>query len=139
MLAVAAGFEGILDLARGDALRPTFIVLRRVDAPLGGARSGRRRSERRCDLDQNRVTGFCYVEHMSTPLRVFAPSSIRHPTRRGQAWWTDYLGFPPYFDEPFYVGFEVAGYELGLVPTDQTGASPRPTGASTTWPSRRRR
>jgi amidase len=25
MLAVAAGFEGILDLARGDALRPTFI------------------------------------------------------------------------------------------------------------------
>lgn len=32
------------------------------------------------------------------------------------AWWTELLGFGPYFDEPFYVGFEVAGYELGLLP-----------------------
>jgi catechol 2,3-dioxygenase-like lactoylglutathione lyase family enzyme len=31
-------------------------------------------------------------------------------------WWTDLLGFGPYFDEPFYVGFEVGGYELGLLP-----------------------
>lgn len=31
-------------------------------------------------------------------------------------WWTDVLGLPPYFDQPFYVGFEVAGYELGLLP-----------------------
>ena len=23
-----------------------------------------------------------------------------------KAWWTTYLGFGPYFDEPFYVGFE---------------------------------
>jgi catechol 2,3-dioxygenase-like lactoylglutathione lyase family enzyme len=34
-----------------------------------------------------------------------------------KAWWTEYLGFGPYFDEPFYVGYEVAGYELGLLPT----------------------
>jgi catechol 2,3-dioxygenase-like lactoylglutathione lyase family enzyme len=33
-----------------------------------------------------------------------------------KAWWTDLLGFPPYFDEPFFVGFNVAGYELGLLP-----------------------
>lgn len=33
-----------------------------------------------------------------------------------KAWWTEVLGFPPYFDEPFYVGFNVAGDELGLVP-----------------------
>ncbi len=31
-------------------------------------------------------------------------------------WWSDFLGFDPYFDEPFYVGFNVAGYELGLLP-----------------------
>jgi predicted enzyme related to lactoylglutathione lyase len=31
-------------------------------------------------------------------------------------WWTELLGFGPYFDEPFYVGFEVGGYELGLLP-----------------------
>jgi predicted enzyme related to lactoylglutathione lyase len=33
-----------------------------------------------------------------------------------KAWWTEFLGYPPYFDEPFYVGFSVAGYELGLLP-----------------------
>lgn len=33
-----------------------------------------------------------------------------------KAWYEKLLGFPPYFDEPFYVGFEVGGYELGLVP-----------------------
>lgn len=31
-------------------------------------------------------------------------------------WWTGVLGAEPYFDQPFYVGFEVAGYELGLLP-----------------------
>ena len=32
------------------------------------------------------------------------------------AWWTGILGRGPYFEEPFYVGFEVAGHELGLLP-----------------------
>ncbi len=31
-------------------------------------------------------------------------------------WWTQVLGQEPYFDEPFYVGFNVAGYELALDP-----------------------
>ena len=33
-----------------------------------------------------------------------------------KAWWTGYLGFGPYFDQPFYVGFEVGGFELGPLP-----------------------
>jgi catechol 2,3-dioxygenase-like lactoylglutathione lyase family enzyme len=37
-----------------------------------------------------------------------------------KAWYTEALGFAPYFDEPFYVGFEVGGYELGLQPEAQT-------------------
>lgn len=32
------------------------------------------------------------------------------------AWWTEVLGFGPYFEEPFYVGFQVDGDELGLLP-----------------------
>jgi predicted enzyme related to lactoylglutathione lyase len=36
-------------------------------------------------------------------------------------WYTKVLGIAPYFDEPFYVGFNVGGYELGLQPTDHTG------------------
>ncbi len=33
-----------------------------------------------------------------------------------KAWFTDLLGAGPYFDEPFYVGFNVGGHELGLDP-----------------------
>jgi hypothetical protein len=33
-----------------------------------------------------------------------------------KAWWSELLGKQPYVDEPFYVGFEVAGYELALLP-----------------------
>lgn len=31
-------------------------------------------------------------------------------------WWADLLGVQPYFEEPFYVGFSVGGFELGLLP-----------------------
>jgi predicted enzyme related to lactoylglutathione lyase len=31
------------------------------------------------------------------------------------AWWRELLGIDPYFEEPFYVGFNIAGYELGLL------------------------
>lgn len=33
-----------------------------------------------------------------------------------KTWWTAILGVAPYFDQPFYVGYSVAGYELGLLP-----------------------
>lgn len=49
---------------------------------------------------------------------------------RAKAWYTALLGFGPYFDEPFYVGFNVGGYELGL---DPNGASPGPGGATAYW------
>ena len=31
-------------------------------------------------------------------------------------WYTKAFGIAPYFDEPFYVGFNIGGYELGLDP-----------------------
>ncbi len=33
-----------------------------------------------------------------------------------KGWFTKLLGIEPYFDEPFYVGFTVGGYELALDP-----------------------
>ncbi|MBY0506589.1 MAG: VOC family protein [Bryobacteraceae bacterium] len=33
-------------------------------------------------------------------------------------WYARSLGVAPYFDEPFYVGFNLGGYEFGLVPND---------------------
>lgn len=35
---------------------------------------------------------------------------------KAKAWYTSVLGIEPYFDQPFYVGYNVAGYELGLDP-----------------------
>lgn len=31
-----------------------------------------------------------------------------------KAWYAQWVGVQPYFDQPYYVGFNVAGYELGL-------------------------
>lgn len=33
-------------------------------------------------------------------------------------WYSQAFGINPYFDEPFYVGFNIGGYELGLLPDD---------------------
>jgi uncharacterized protein YndB with AHSA1/START domain/predicted enzyme related to lactoylglutathione lyase len=38
---------------------------------------------------------------------------------RAKEWYAALLGTRPYFDEPFYVGFEVGGYELGLQPAGE--------------------
>lgn len=41
-----------------------------------------------------------------------------------KAFFTDVLGVPPYFDQPFYVGFDVEGYELGLDPNAEVARGP---------------
>lgn len=50
---------------------------------------------------------------------------------RAKAWYSALLGTAPYFDEPFYVGFNVGGYELGLDPNAAT--APGPGGAIAYW------
>ena len=35
---------------------------------------------------------------------------------RAKKWYSEALGIQPYFDQPFYVGFNVGGFELGLDP-----------------------
>ena len=43
---------------------------------------------------------------------------VYHVGNLGEAkdWYIQMLGYPPYFDQPFYVGFNIGGYELGLDP-----------------------
>jgi predicted enzyme related to lactoylglutathione lyase len=48
---------------------------------------------------------------------------------RAKAWYASILGTPPYFDQPFYVGFDVGGYELGLDPDPEAAAG----GPRTYW------
>lgn len=45
---------------------------------------------------------------------------------RAKAWYQAIFDVAPYFDEPFYVGFDVGGFELGLNPD----TSVVPAGAS---------
>jgi predicted enzyme related to lactoylglutathione lyase len=33
-----------------------------------------------------------------------------------KTWYAEAFGTQPYFDQPFHVGFEIGGYELGLQP-----------------------
>jgi predicted enzyme related to lactoylglutathione lyase len=36
-------------------------------------------------------------------------------------WYIKATGIHPYFDEPFYVGFDINGFELGLDPNASSG------------------
>ena len=35
---------------------------------------------------------------------------------KAKKWFAEALGISPYFDQPYYVGFNVGGFELGLDP-----------------------
>lgn len=44
-------------------------------------------------------------------------------------WYSQVLQRKPYFDQPFYVGYNVGGFELGLIPDGEPGTS----GAQPLW------
>jgi len=51
---------------------------------------------------------------------------------KAKAWYSKILGITPYFDQPFYVGFNVGGYELGLDP-DPASKSEGAGGVTVYW------
>ena len=70
---------------------------------------------------------------MTTPMQGLR--TVIHPVAdlaASKQWWTDLLGFGPYFDEPFYVGFNIGGYELGLDP-DASQSKSGPGGTVVYW------
>lgn len=71
---------------------------------------------------------------MSTTPLLGLRSGIYHVADLDAAkrWYSELLGIPPYFDEPFYVGFDVGGYELGLNP-DTSVVKPGAGGAMMYW------
>ena len=50
-----------------------------------------------------------------------------------KAWYSSILGIAPYFDQPFYVGFNVGGYELGLDPDSSSTPGGAGAGALVYW------
>jgi predicted enzyme related to lactoylglutathione lyase len=61
-------------------------------------------------------------------------TAIYHVPDLNQAktWYAAAFGVQPYFDEPFYVGFNIGGYELGLDPNASVGR-PGAGGAVAFW------
>lgn len=52
--------------------------------------------------------------------------------QRAKAFYASALGRQPYFDESFYVGFDIDGQELGLDP-DVSSIKPGPGGSVAYW------
>ena len=48
---------------------------------------------------------------------------------KAKSWYSQVLEQEPYFDQPFYVGYSVGGFELGLVPDGKSG----PGGSVAYW------
>ena len=54
---------------------------------------------------------------MTTPMLGLRTAIYKVPDlAAAKDWYADAFGVAPYFDEAFYVGFNIAGYELGLMP-----------------------
>ena len=45
---------------------------------------------------------------------------------KARDWYRGFLGSAPTFDQPFYVGFSVGGFELGLIPGTPGTGGPQP-------------
>ena len=52
---------------------------------------------------------------------------------RAKTWYAEAFGVQPYFDQPFYVGFNVGGYELGLLPAEPPQHEPGNRGVVAYW------
>ena len=61
-------------------------------------------------------------------------TAIYHVTDldKAKAWYAKAFNQRPYFDQPFYVGFNIGGYELGLNP-DQSVAQAGRGGSVAYW------
>lgn len=70
----------------------------------------------------------------STPITLGLATVIYQVSDldRAKRWYAQAFGKAPYFDQPFYVGFEIGGYELGLHP-DMTAGQPGPGGSVAYW------
>ncbi len=54
---------------------------------------------------------------------IFGLRTVIYPVNdlsKAKVWYSKVLNANPYFDQPFYVGFQVGGFELGLLPQGES-------------------
>ena len=71
-------------------------------------------------MPHNMITGLATVIYRVTDIG------------RAKTWYASAFQQTPYFDQPFYVGFNIGGYELGLDP-DPSGGKTGPGGSVAYW------
>jgi lactoylglutathione lyase len=74
-----------------------------------------------------------FIMHLSSNADEVKPKSdmlglrttiyMVNDIQQAKQWYTKAFGLAPYYDEPFYVGFNIRGFELGLMPTQQKSNS----------------
>lgn len=52
--------------------------------------------------------------------------------KKATEWYSKAFKSEPYFNEPFYVGFNISGYELGLQP-EENPTTDKPESVNTFW------
>ncbi len=61
---------------------------------------------------------------MNTPLLGLRTVVYMVPDlAAAKTWYNEVFGIEPYFDEVFYVGYNIGGYELGLHPAEAVAAT----------------
>jgi len=69
---------------------------------------------------------------MTTPVLGLRTCIYKVPDlAAAKQWYSQAFATEPYFDEPFYVGFNVGGYELGLLPDSRN--EPKTDNVLTYW------
>lgn len=58
--------------------------------------------------------------NMTTPMLGLRTTVYKvQDLTKAKEWYITAFQTQPYFDEPFYVGFNISGYELGLLPEEK--------------------
>lgn len=57
---------------------------------------------------KNNILGLRTVIYKISPARL----------QEAKEWYSKVFQTQPYFDEPYYIGFNIGGYELGLQPEE---------------------
>ncbi|UYQ93641.1 VOC family protein [Chitinophaga horti] len=71
---------------------------------------------------------------MSTPFLGLRTVIYRvADMNKAKEWYSKAFNTAPYFDEPFYIGFNIAGYELGLQPAPADVETLSQGGVETYW------
>ncbi len=78
------------------------------------------------------ATSLTFLYSMSSPFlglrtTVYKVSNLDE----AKAWYSRVFETEPYFDQPFYVGYNIGGYELGLVPDEKNDG--KTDGVVTYW------